>query len=78
VVRHGFRVAVCVDALTPFAEAGINLTRIESRPADRPWHYRFILELDVAAAAPAAADAIARAAARARSLRVLGSFARLG
>jgi len=34
-------------ALTPLAEAGLNLTRIESRPSRRqPWDYLFFLDLE--------------------------------
>lgn len=71
------RPGALVAALVPLAEAGINLSRIESRPADRPWHYRFFLECDADADSPASAEAIADVAAQARSLRVLGSFTRL-
>ncbi len=60
--------------LGAFAEHGVNLTRLESRPGARPWTYRFFLELqgDASAARPAAALEAARG--RARSLSVLGSF----
>jgi prephenate dehydratase len=70
------RPGALVDVLLPFAEAGINLTRLESRPATEPWHYCFFLELDADATEPAAAAAIARATARARELHTLGSFRR--
>jgi prephenate dehydratase len=71
------RPGALVDALTPLAEAGLNLLRIESRPAAEPWHYTFFLELDGDAAAPRASDAIAAARARARELHVLGTFSRV-
>ncbi len=69
------RPGALVGALVPFALNGINLTRLESRPADRPWRYRFFLELSADAADPAAARAIEEARDRALSLRLLGSFA---
>jgi prephenate dehydratase len=72
------RPGALVDALLPFSEAGINLSRIESRPAAEPWHYNFFLEIDADATDPDTARAIERAAARARELRTLGSFVRYG
>jgi prephenate dehydratase len=35
-----------VRVLVPFAEHGINLSKIESRPGEKPWTYRFFLEVD--------------------------------
>ena len=71
------RSGALVDALIPFAEHAINLSRIESRPADQPWHYRFFLELDADAASPAAVAAIADVTRRAHRVHVLGTFRRL-
>jgi chorismate mutase/prephenate dehydratase len=35
------------SCLQPLADTGVNLTRLHSRPSlDRPWEYRFFLELD--------------------------------
>ncbi|MEX1183727.1 MAG: prephenate dehydratase [Gemmatimonadota bacterium] len=72
------RAGALVDALTAFSSAGISLTRIESRPGDEPWHYRFFLEIDADTADPVVADAIAEAKRRSNRLRVFGSFPRLG
>jgi prephenate dehydratase/chorismate mutase/prephenate dehydratase len=62
--------------LSPFAERGVNLTKLESRPAEQPWSYRFFLELDGAADASPVREALADARAHATSLRVLGSYPR--
>ena len=70
--RSGALVAV----LSPFAERGVSLTRIESRPGDAPWHYRFFIEIEGRIEDMPVAQAVADAAAAARSLRVLGSFPR--
>jgi prephenate dehydratase len=55
--------------LHPFAARGINVARIEARPAGAPWTYRFFVEVDADAAAASAALAGARAT-------LLGSFPR--
>jgi chorismate mutase/prephenate dehydratase len=62
--------------LQPFAERGVNLSKLESRPAGQPWSYRFFLELEGAAATPPVREALAHAAGHASSLRVLGSYPR--
>ena len=62
--------------LQPFAERGVNLTRLESRPAEQPWSYRFFLELEGAAGDPPVAESLARARRHAVSVRVLGSYPR--
>ncbi len=80
------RTALLVDAadapgslvrlLLPFAERGINLSKLESRPGAEPWSYRFFIELDAPAEAPEVAAALVAAAAHARKVHVLGSFRR--
>lgn len=35
-----------VRLLSPLAERGLNLRKLESRPAGSPWRYRFFLELE--------------------------------
>ena len=62
------------EALRPLSAAGINLTRIESRPSRRRrWEYVFFLDLEGHRAEPAVAQALAALAAG-RTLRVLGSY----
>src|SRR5690606_38913643 len=41
-----------VQVLLPFANRGINLSKLESRPAAEPWTYRFFMELEADVAAP--------------------------
>lgn len=60
--------------LQAFADHGVNLTKLESRPGPEPWTYRFILEL-VADDPAAEAAAVEGAAAAALSFRILGRFA---
>jgi chorismate mutase/prephenate dehydratase len=62
------------DALRPITEAGINLTRIESRPSrSGPWEYVFFLDLQGHAAEPHVAKAL-QALSPGRTVRVLGSY----
>lgn len=63
-----------VRVLLPFAERGVNLSKLESRPADEPWSYRFFLEFEADAQSSEARQALEDAARRATRLRVLGSF----
>jgi prephenate dehydratase len=56
-----------------FAERGLDLSHVASRPAASPWTYRFILEFGHATAEEGA-QAIAAARALSARLRVLGSF----
>ncbi|MSR07171.1 MAG: prephenate dehydratase [Gemmatimonadetes bacterium] len=65
-----------VKTLLAFAERGINLSKLESRPTGEPWTYRFFLEIDVDAATPNAHVALEDARKRCRMLRVLGSYDR--
>ena len=62
--------------LAPLAANGINMSKLESRPADEPWHYRFFLELDHPAADPSLPTALEQLRAATESLRVLGTYGR--
>jgi prephenate dehydratase len=62
-------------ALGAFAEAGINLSRIESRPSgEGRWRYRFLVQVSGDAGAEPLREALNAMAAHTRSMRVLGSF----
>jgi prephenate dehydratase len=62
--------------LRPFAERGLDLTRIESRPIqDRPFEYLFVLEVQADSPVQRLTEALDEAAAAAAWLRVLGVFA---
>lgn len=64
-------------ALQPFAERGINLTRLESRPArGSVWHDVFFVELDGHVSDRPVLTAIDEVKARARYLKVVGSYPR--
>jgi len=61
--------------LLPFSEAGINLTRIESRPSRRKaWEYVFFVDLLGHAADPQVRKALDEVAERAVDVKILGSF----
>jgi len=64
-------------ALRCFADRGVNLSNLESRPSRSvAWEYVFWADLDAAAEAPDAAAAIADLRAVATMVRVLGSYPR--
>jgi chorismate mutase/prephenate dehydratase len=64
-------------ALEVFDDAGINLTRIESRPVlGRRWEYVFFTDLEGHRLDPGVAGALERLAAVCGSVRVLGSYPR--
>ena len=65
-------------ALIAFAERGINLSRLESRPTGVPWTYRFFIEVDTDVATPDGQFAVESVRRSARSLRVLGSYTKAG
>jgi chorismate mutase/prephenate dehydratase len=52
------------------------MSKLESRPTDEPWHYRFFLELDHPAGDPSLAAAVAQLGGATESLRVLGTYPR--
>lgn len=71
----GHRPGDLVRALAVLADAGINLSRIESRPSgDGPWRYRFLVQVAGDSGAEPLLGALAAMAPHTRSLRVLGSF----
>jgi prephenate dehydratase len=64
-----------VRCLAEFADRGVNLTRIESRPRrEGLGSYMFFVDLDGYAGTPAVAEAIEALRAHAAAVRVLGSF----
>jgi prephenate dehydratase len=63
-------------ALMAFADQGLNVSRLESRPIrESPFEYRFFLDVDPTADAAALAAAMASLRACSRVLRVLGHYA---
>lgn len=71
----GHRPGDLYRALESLAEAGINLSRIESRPSGSgPWRYRFLVQVSGDAAAEPLAGALVSLREHTSSMRVLGSF----
>ena len=67
------------ECLRPFAELGIDLKKLESRPLrDEPFQYLFYADLVGNASAAPMSEALARLKQTAAFVRVLGSYALLG
>jgi prephenate dehydratase len=63
------------DALGAFAESGVNLSRIESRPTRNvQWEYRFLVQIEGDTDRPPASQALATLRQRAHGVEVLGNF----
>jgi len=63
--------------LLPFSDAGINLTRIESRPSKlKAWEYVFFIDLLGHAEDETIKKALEAVSEYAKNLKVLGSFPR--
>lgn len=63
--------------LEPIARAGVNMSRIESRPSRQgKWNYVFFVDLDGHAEEPAIAQALLELRATARVVKVLGAYPR--
>lgn len=61
--------------LGAFAERGLSLSKLESRPrTGRPWEYVFYADIESAADAPAMVDALADVSEHATFTRLLGSY----
>ena len=63
------------QALKPFSEKGINLTKIESRPVkNRPWEYVFFLDFEGHATDEAIRGVMVELEQDVRFLKLLGSY----
>jgi prephenate dehydratase len=68
-----------VHALREFADRGVNLTRIESRPRRTSLgHYMFFVDLEGATGDALVADALDALRGQVEELRVLGSYTNAG
>ncbi len=65
-----------VQVLLPFADRGVNLSKLESRPGEQPWSYRFFVEVEGRAGEAPTSEAITEARERSENLRLLGSYPR--
>ncbi len=66
------------DALQAFSRAGINMTKIESRPSrTKAWEYYFFVDVEGHAGDAPVAKALEELAAHCRMLTVLGSYPRM-
>jgi chorismate mutase / prephenate dehydratase len=63
--------------LGAFAQRGLNMSKIESRPSRRrPWEYVFFVDIDGHESEQAVAAALADLRASCETLKVLGSYPR--
>jgi len=63
------------QALKPFSEKGINLTKIESRPMKgKPWEYIFFVDIEGHATDPRVREVMAELEQNALFLKLLGSY----
>jgi chorismate mutase/prephenate dehydratase len=63
------------DLLTPLAEQGVSMTRLESRPArDTLWDYVYFVDIEGHRDDPAVAAALGELARRAAYVKILGSY----
>lgn len=69
------RAGALFDLLQPFAEAGINLTKLESRPSRRAaWDYNFFVDIDGHCEDAQIKPVLDQIRSRAARFRVLGSY----
>ena len=73
----GDQPGVLYRVLKPFAEGGVNMSTIESRPSHRqPWEYVFFVDVDGHASDAAITQALEEAKQIADNVKVLGSYPR--
>jgi prephenate dehydratase len=68
-----------VRALAAFADRGLNLSRLESRPwteRGSRWEYLFWVDLDADPADPSCAEALAALGEETEVVRILGTYPR--
>ncbi len=66
---------ILFKVLEPFAQRGVNMSKIESRPSKRQaWEYVFFIDIDGHQTDPRVAEAIAEVARACTSVKVLGSY----
>jgi prephenate dehydratase len=63
--------------LDPVAEAGLNLSKLDSRPTGKPWSYSFFLEFEHLSNDPKLPRVLEEMARRSEGFRILGHFARV-
>ena len=69
------RSGALAELLAPFAEAGVSLSRLESRPARHTlWEYVYYVDLEGHRSDAAVAGALAELGKRAAYLKLLGSY----
>jgi chorismate mutase/prephenate dehydratase len=69
------RTGALSQLLAPFSDAGVSMTRLESRPARHTlWEYVFFVDVDGHRADPSLCTALAELARRAPYLKLLGSY----
>ena len=76
-LRLPHRPGTLARALAPFADAGLNLTKLESRP-DRaaPWQYLFYLDVETRIAEPAMRGVLETLKGQGAEIKVLGEYPR--
>jgi chorismate mutase / prephenate dehydratase len=75
IVNH--RPGALIDALRTFAEKGINLMKIESRPLHgKPWEYAFFIDFEGHRDELIPSEALRDLTAMVNSLKILGSYPR--
>jgi prephenate dehydratase len=76
-LRLPHRPGTLARALAPFADAGLNLTKLESRP-DRatPWQYLFYLDVEGRVADPAMQGVLAALREQGAEIKILGEYPR--
>ena len=74
-LRLPHRPGTLAHALAPFAEKGLNLTKLESRP-DRatPWQYLFYLDVEGRIADPAMQAVLAALQSQGAEIKLLGDY----